>query len=407
MTGPRVLVLGGRTAIALQLCRALHRAGCVVVAADSLATSVTRASRAVTSFVRLPRPGADLPAFIDAVEDVVTTHGITQVIPTGEERLWLAFAAAHGRALSLPPIGQMPIGVLAALHDKLDFQGLVAAAGLAPTTTLPATREAIATLLGVHERVVVKPRAWRFGRGVVIVDRARAPADWPVSVDAVVQPFCAGEERCGFVLAAHGRVVAAVVYLPRWRFPLGPSFGMEPVDDPALVAAMTRLVAAHRLHGAFGVDVVVGADGHLAFLECNPRFTSGVHLIDDAALCAALLPDLSSSSSLMPSSPSSLPPRPRMVAPAMLLFGPGQAGPLWRDFWRSDDVVWDRRDPLPSLAFIGNIFELSWLAHREGIPARYATSHQLGWDPEQAARSLRAAGDAPLAPPPGAANMRP
>ncbi len=385
MTGPRVLVLGARTAIALQVCRALHRAGCVVVAADSLATSVSRGSRAVSTFVRLPRPGLDLPAFVDAVADVVAQHAITEVIPTGEERLWLAFAAAHGRGLSASVWGQMPIATLAALHDKLDFQRLVTDAGLAPTPTQPATRDAIAALLDAHGRVVVKPRTWRFGRGVVIVDRDRAPADWPVDgADAVVQPFVAGEERCGFVLAAHGRVVAAVVYLPRWRFPLGPSFGFAPIDDPGLMAVMTALVARHALHGAFGVDVIARPDGSLALLECNPRFTSGLHLIDDATLVSALRPAGAVASSPSPTS------RPRMVAPAMLLFGHGQGRGLWRDFWRSDDVVWDRRDPLPSLAFVGNVVELSLLARREGIPARFATSHGLGWDPAHAALAVPA-----------------
>lgn len=141
---------------------------------------------------------------------------------------------------------------------------------------------------------------------------------------------------------------------------------------------MTQMVAAHRLDGAFGFDAIVRPDGRLALLECNPRFTSGVHLVDDALLAAALLGQ---------PLPAASAPRTRgcMVAPAMAVCArprsASDVAALARDFWRCDDVVWDWRDPLPALAFVGVTLELSITARREQIPMRFATSHQLAWDP--------------------------
>jgi hypothetical protein len=377
---PRLLVLGGRTTIALHICRALHRAGCVVVAADSLASSITRFSRAAAHFERLPRPGADPFAFIDAVAAVARRHGIDRVVPTGEERMWLALAEADGCALPTPVAFAQPLSLLAALHDKLAFQGLLHEAGVEPTPTVVATAAGIASLRERFGRVLVKPRVERFGRGVVIVEASQPPSSWPVDEAAVAQPFVAGEERCGFVIADHGRVVVAVVYVPRWRFLMGPSFGMVPVEDSAIVTAMTRVVAHHRLDGAFGVDVIVRPDGTLAFLECNPRFTSGLHFVDDATIVETIVPGRAAASRPLRAS------RPRMVAPAMLWcgarrLGSSRVGSWWHDYWASDDVIWDRHDPWPALACFGNAVELLALARSEGIPVRFATSHQLGWDP--------------------------
>jgi len=375
LRGARVLVTGGRTAIALQLCRALRHAGAVVFAGDAMASSITRFSRATRGFIRLPRPADDVAAYVNAVGGAADAHRIDAVIPTGEERLWLALAHESGHRLPVRAVGAQPIDMLARLHDKLYVQSLVHAAGLTPVETHVATPSAIDAVIAAHGAAVVKPRGERFGRGVAFIERGSTVPD--DLTHAVVQPRLGGEERCGFVLAHEGVVCAAAVYCPRWRFPHGPSFCFEVKDDEgdvALRAAMSTFVAHHGLSGAFGFDAFI-TGGDVRIIECNPRFTSGVHMLRDDVLVDAL-EGVSTAQATRAGA---------MVLPAMVccarVDARGSLRRLARDLLRFDDVTWSWTDPLPALAAPLVVAELVAIARRDGVPARFATSRGLAWEP--------------------------
>ena len=91
----------------------------------------------------------------------------------------------------------------------------------------------------------------------------------------------AGREISAFAIAQAGRVLAAPVYLPRYRLGRGASVCFDPHRPGAARTFLERFIAKHGLTGQFGFDFIEHADGALHLLECNPRATSGVHLLGD------------------------------------------------------------------------------------------------------------------------------
>jgi len=146
-------------------------------------------------------------------------------------------------------------------------------------------------------------------------------------------------------LAIGGTLTAFSAYRSRWRTRGGSSYFFEPVEQATAAHLQTialHLVEGLGLHGQFGWDLRLAPDGGYWLIECNPRATSGLHLLshDPEALSAAFYrigPVLQMS------------PQPACFGPAMCLFGlpsamaSGQL-PVWRrDIARARDVIEGQR----------------------------------------------------------------
>ena len=75
-----------------------------------------------------------------------------------------------------------------------------------------------------------------------------------------------------------------------WRTTGGASYYFDPVE-PELAIELERIATtlAQGVTGQFACDLRRDPDGRLWLIECNPRATSGLHLLvhDPEALCAA------------------------------------------------------------------------------------------------------------------------
>ena len=117
-------------------------------------------------------------------------------------------------------------------------------------------------------------------------------------------------------------------------------------------------------------------------LECNPRATSGLHLLTGnprfvesffQTESPCITPDASVS---------------RMLGTAMLVYGMpaslkhGNFGAWLKTFLHSDDVLLDFHDPLPFLMQMRSIFSYLRLGRREGISALAASTYDIEWNGE-------------------------
>ncbi len=366
-----MLLTGARTAIALEVARALHRDGHRVFTAESFRRYVAAYSNCVEATFSVPPPRLQPDAFIDALATLIDAHGITRLIPTGEEALWVARGRAHLE--NRCDVFCDRIEVLDALHDKQRFQELAAAVGPVPQTWLPANDAHLAELRARHGPLVLKEIYSRFGQGIRIIDHEPPrvpPGRW------IAQQRITGRELCGFVIARRGVIAAQVVYLPRYRMELGPAFYFEPIEHRAAEEWMRAFVAHNALSGCFGFDFIE-RDGTLYPLECNPRMTSGVHLLPGVAMSAALLGRAAISA----------PPRTAaMWAVAML----GVALPRTRSlaelrawtcaFGDARDVFRDRNDPRPARHLLSSQRHLRTIARQQHISLREAATFYTRWD---------------------------
>lgn len=343
-----VLITGGRAPVALDLARKFARSGVRVVVAESSRAQLCARSAAVAVSHRVPPPNRAPEAFADALADIVKLEGVRLVVPTCEEIFWVA----RGRKRLPCEVLAEPLGTLRALHSKWEFVQLAKGFGLpVPETVLVTSQD---DLVGVRRPFVLKPVFSRFGTKVRVVrgNIALRAGEGPW----VAQELLDGEQICTYSVAVKGRVVAHAAYAVEFTAS-GACVSFEPVEHAEVDAWVTRFVERTGFSGQIAFDFMAG--DRVVPMECNPRATSGVHLLGDE-LAGVLLGDL-------PDEPLRPAPGARaMIGLAMLGFG--LAGVRsWPELrrWASvvsstDDVIAVKGDRGPFVAQFGVLWE-NWI----------------------------------------------
>ena len=331
-----VLLTGGRAPVALDVARHLARAGCRVVAAESMAWPLTRSSRSVARSVRVPPPRQQPAAFLDAIAGLAEEERAALVVPTCEETFTVARLAARG-----VPVFTSPPDVLARLHDKGRFAKRMDGLGLpVPETHRITSRAHLAPFL--TDDWVLKPAFSRFGVEALVPPHCgrRIMALCPTPERPIVAQRCAtGQQLCTTSVCHGGRVVAHAAY--RTPFVAGHAgVWFRHSDHAGARHIAERLAAAERFTGFLSLDFIEREDGSVVAIECNPRATSGLHLFHAARLAAAIL-------DADPTKPAG---GDAHLALPMLAAGAAcRVSADWRRAAQSSrDVVWDARDPLPA-----------------------------------------------------------
>ena len=368
-----VLLTGARTAIALELLRALAAEGCRVWLSDCFARPPGAHSRLCAGWSAHPAPRRDPQGFLGAVAALVARERIELLIPTGEEALWLARDPAR---LGCPALLER-LELLDALHHKLRFLELARAHGPVPRTWVVEDQAHLRGLLAREGALVLKAAYTRFGAGTRVV---REPVSLPPRRGGwLAQEPIAGRELCTWSVARAGQVLAHVTYAPRQRFPLGPSYCFGRVEHPPAERLARALIGGLGFTGLLGLDLIATADGRLFPLEANPRATSGAHLFAPAdGLGRALL-------GRGPAAPPSG--GPGLHASMMLLHAlpralrsPRRLAAWSRDLLAGRDVLWRRDDPGPFLSQWRSAWHLLREARRQGLSPREVVSEATAWD---------------------------
>jgi len=372
-----VLILGARAPACLEWARAFSASGWCVTAADSLAWPVTRSSRAVNTYARLPEPRKDAETWINALQYLVDERNIDLILPTCEE----AFYLSHGLdQLSLNcRVMTTDFATMHRLHHKYQFTRMITDWPItAPETWLLDTPESVAQLGHMADELVFKPVYSRFASRTLIRPDGPPQIQPDMAQPWVAQRYVEGREHCSYSLLVKGKLTAHACYHPRYRVGQGSGIYFEPTDPAPVRAFLERFGAETGYTGQVAFDFIETHDGCFHVLECNPRATSGIHLFDDQPqkLVAALLGERQDGV-LLPSH------APRMVALAMLLFAAPRYAlrpAFWRDFNRAHDVVTRPGDRSPLPAQIPGLLEITGraLARRRGLLA--AATADIEWD---------------------------
>ncbi|MFI6596535.1 hypothetical protein ACIBHX_09805 [Nonomuraea sp. NPDC050536] len=289
-----VLITGGRAPVALDLARKFARSGMRVVVAESSRGNLCRASKAVARTYRIPPPRQAPEAFADALVKIVKREGVELVVPTCEEIFYVA--RARDRLLEHCEVLAAPLDTLRKLHSKWEFIRLAESYGL------PVPRTDRGTWPHRGTPYVTKPEFSRFGTHVRV--------DAPIPRTWVAQERLDGPQICTYSVARDGRIAAHVAYAVDFTAS-GACVSFESADHPAIEEWVTTFVERLGFTGQIAFDFVAG--DRVLPLECNPRATSGVHLLGDdltGALMGAAQPVVRPE-----------PGRRAMIALAMLSFG--------------------------------------------------------------------------------------
>jgi hypothetical protein len=369
--GATVLITGGRAPAALDLARKFSRSGARVVVAESVSAQLCGHSRAVARVYRVPPPNREPDAFAESLADIVKRENVDLVVPTCEEIFYVSRGLDRLPCTVLAP----PLDVLRQLHSKWDFIQLARTLAL----PVPETRliSSAADFSDMPRPFVLKPVFSRFGTQVHLVTADPPTVD--LSRQWVAQELLVGQQICTYSVAADGQLLAHAAYATEFTAGPGACIAFEPVENPEIDSWVRTFVKGTGANGQLAFDFIVNEAGEALPLECNPRATSGVHLLDDRLTDVML--GVVSAEVLRP-----VPEARAMISMAMLSFGlasvRSRAGlRRWFSVFRtSADVIavaGDRRPFWSQFAVLGHNLWQSVRTRRS--PIECSTS-DIAWD---------------------------
>ena len=381
----RVLITGARSAAALDLARDFQSAGWEAHLADCSASRIARWSSACARFHLYPSPARAGEDFRGRIAELVESHDVALIIPTCEEVFHLAapaLASVIGARLFAPPPQ-----TLRRLHDKFAFAQACAEWALpSPESHLITDQEARLMFAGDTIRWVFKPCFSRFGESALIGPSRNALERVAIAPGRpwLAQRRVEGAEASFYAVVRQGRMMAFAAYRSDWRMRGGASYAFEPLP-PKQAGRLHELAAAlaqrAELTGQFSCDAIFDRDGQPWLIECNPRATSGVHLLAGGGGLARAI--VGTSSEILRQQEGRA-----YLGPAMLAFGlpaaigSGRLGQWRRALAGGHDVLARPGDRLPIFGAVIDSIGFSLCGLRHGITTSAATTRDIEWNGE-------------------------
>ncbi|MCB0102234.1 MAG: ATP-grasp domain-containing protein [Anaerolineales bacterium] len=375
-----ILLTGGRAPVTLDLARAFHRAGHTVFMAESLRGHLSQASAAVKANFVVPAPHQETEAFLAALRSIIEQNQIDLLIPTCEE----VFHIAKGLD-SLPcKVFTEPLAKLDIYHNKWKFVINAVNHNLrVPESMLVKREDDLLHAFASWRRLVLKPVYSRFAaRTLILPSLKQALSTLIFDEPWIAQEYIVGQQFCSYSVCHDGRITAHAVYPTIFTAGQGATIAFQPVEHAGIFEWVRTFVERFNVTGQMAFDFIETPQGDLYALECNPRATSGAHLLTnnpqfvesffkEGPFCVTPFADSS-----------------HMLGTAMLVYGlpaalrDGNFRAWLRAFLHSDDVILDFRDLKPFLLQWRSIFEYVQFGRRMGISVLEASTFDIEWNGE-------------------------
>jgi hypothetical protein len=375
-----ILLTGGRAPATLDLARAFHRAGHTVFMAESLRGHLSEPSNTIKASFVVPAPRQDTEAFLQALENIVRENQIHLLIPTCEE----VFHIAKGLQRLPCRVFTEPLEKLDVYHNKWKFVINAVDANLrVPETILVLNEDDLLHTFAHWRELVLKPVYSRFASRTLILPSLREALSAVQAGQAwIAQEYIHGRQFCSYSVCQNGRITAHAVYPTVFTAGQGATIAFQPVEHAGIFEWVSGFVERFNVTGQMAFDFIQPPEGGVYALECNPRATSGVHLLTpNPRFVESFLMD--EMDCVTPYATTS-----RMLATAMLAYGlpasllNGKFGSWLNTFFHSDDVIFDFNDPLPFALQWKSIMSYIKLGRSENISTLAASTFDIEWNGE-------------------------
>jgi predicted ATP-grasp superfamily ATP-dependent carboligase len=394
-----VLLTGGRAPVTLVLARCFQQAGWRVFSAESIPQHLCSRSPAVVQNYQVASPRFMVDRYIQDLLTIVQAQQIDLLVPTCEE---IYYIARHRDVLAQHcQVFCEDMAKLDLLHNKYRFIEHIASLSLpTPRTVMVTDQEGLRLTVNEFQEqgewLVLKPVYSRFGTQARILSSisikeliGAAAAQTGAMMEIphvtpkfpwVVQEFIAGQQYCTYSVAQAGVVVATAIYPVQFTAEDGACVYYELVQLPEVDCWIQRIVESLEFTGQIAFDLIVDRQGIIYPIECNPRATSGLCLIQDR-LVAALLND--------PQPETAPPVQPYMLLLAMWIYGlpsairQGQWAYYWQQLWRAKDLLWDIRDWSIGWRLAQMMLGFYGISRDHEISLTAATTFDIEWNGEQ------------------------
>jgi predicted ATP-grasp superfamily ATP-dependent carboligase len=377
-----ILLTGGRAPATLELARAFHRAGHTVFMAESLRGHLSQPSAAIKANFVVPAPRQENEAFITALRQIVEQNQIDVLIPTCEEVFHVSIGMDEIPCL----VFTEPIRKLNRFHNKWKFAITAVDSELrVPETMLVLNQDDMLHSFAQWRDLVLKPIYSRFAARTLITPTlkyALATLKFDEDTAWVAQAYIPGQQYCTYSVCHNGHITAHTTYPVRFTAGQGAAVAFEHVEHAAIFNWVRTFVGKNQITGQIAFDFIDGDDGMLYALECNPRATSGVHLLASHPqfVEAFFNPQMDC---ITPVGQNR-----HMLSTAMLVYAlpaairSGHFKEWLSIFFSSNDVILDYKDPLPFLLQFRSILSYLKIAREQGISALQASTFDIEWNGE-------------------------
>jgi predicted ATP-grasp superfamily ATP-dependent carboligase len=373
----RILFTSSRAPVTLELIRALAGVGHEVLATDTFTPTLGSHSRYVRRHFVTPAPRHRPSEFADALLEIVRRERIDWLIPTCEEVFHVG--KHHARLAGATNLLCPTLDELDRWHNKFTFQQHAAACGLGtPRTDLVEGPEQLKNSLARYPNYLLKPAYSRFAVRI-IANRGQRSGQRPLSSCQpspaqpwLIQEFVEGENECSYSVVHQGRITAHCAYRTPLRVNAGAGASFQSVDGEPSLEIARGLLAGSNFTGQFSLDFLRTHGGHLCLLECNPRATSAVHLMEPSRLAEALL---------NPTAALWIEPPGRYQQLLLVVLGQNPLKLLAqpRSNWRRD-VILSSKDPLPALMQLSQVGHFFSVSRRGCVGLLEATTEDIEWN---------------------------
>lgn len=278
----KILITGARSYVAYYWGLALkdkHE----VLYCDSLSHPYCLYAPFAKQYFKVAPPTQDFEGFKSDIMQIVLEQGVDMVIPTCEEVFYLSSFAGALDCEVFCPDHQL----LADLHHKHHVFAQL------PGNTeikIPETRSVfnVSDVMRL-DSTILKPAFSRFGSKVIM----NPGSDDLSAIDGkqpwVQQAKLEGRSLCSYAVAVNGKLVAYSCYHARYSIENSAALALSPVQYAQIEAFNRAFIEQHEYHGQVAFDFIEDeVRGGIYVIECNPRGTSGIHLMNLQDLQAAV-----------------------------------------------------------------------------------------------------------------------
>jgi len=270
----RVLLTCPRATVTIEWIRIFKQAGHEVLLVDSLDFPIAKYYNH-TRFIKIPAPKLDFEGYKKAILELIKK--VDWVIPNCEDIFFLTQIREEidGNAFLFMPNDKL----LFELHNKFQFFKHLNGYVHFPKTQKITSKEQIV----LSADTILKPIFSRFGRSVIRDVNQKNTEKLEVSKNYpwVQQQKIEGKAICNYALLLEGEVIAHVAYEPKYLLNGAAATYFEPYSDERLEKFIVQFGEDTHYTGQVAFDFIDNGK-QLYVLECNPRATSGIHMLRGA-----------------------------------------------------------------------------------------------------------------------------
>lgn len=367
----RVLITGARAPVAIEWATIFSRQGHQVIMTDSLSQPLGSFLGSIERYIPTTSPRFSFADYQKQILNIIEQYKVDMVVPTCEEVFYLT------KIVQLKPEIDwlMPDSeILLALHNKLSVFNVLN--GLPevsfPVTQLITRREHVT----LNKYTVLKPLYSRFGNQVIrdVSLNALSGIEFTAKAPWVQQQKICGQPICNYALFERGKLRVHQAYVPKYCVNKSAATAFKPIEDTSIERFIRAFGQRFSYHGQVSFDFIRDKSG-LYIIECNPRATSGLHIV--APFCLTTSPRFE----------FSVPKINQLhhLGPAMLVAGGIPSifsQTVWRDYVSGKYAMKPHRKALPAFAQIFSLLELYKISKKQRISLSQATTYDIEWNNE-------------------------